>query len=206
MRDICEYLGGREDKDFLGSGNLGLVIQPQGTRLLFLQRWQDSGLVDWAAGSIRAWAPDRIELVEPLPGSGLHCSSPPARRWVFMAREDVLGMTLEWVNDSLHELVVQVELSGRLPGLITSGGSVEPWLAYAQAVYSERVTQPVFYALGATGFLGNEKRLRSGFNRNDRLLWREAGDGNCPLRPQLLAQRRSMRVRNSSSQPGTASA
>lgn len=61
MRDVCEFLSGRADNDFLGTGNLGLVIQPTGARLLFVQRWSEGGLLDWAAGSIRAWAPDRIE-------------------------------------------------------------------------------------------------------------------------------------------------
>ena len=34
IRNICEYLGGRSDKNFLGSGNVALVIEPGKTKVL----------------------------------------------------------------------------------------------------------------------------------------------------------------------------
>lgn len=100
VRDVCEYLGGRADKDFLGTGTVGLVIQAVGARLLFAQRWQAGGVFDWAAGTVRAWAPDRIELNEPMPPVGAQITLLPSARWVFAARDDVLGLTLEWKNDT----------------------------------------------------------------------------------------------------------
>ncbi|MCB9008872.1 MAG: hypothetical protein H6656_16160 [Ardenticatenaceae bacterium] len=77
MRDICAYLNGRSDKTFLGTGNLGLVIQPTAARLVFVQRWHEGGLFDWAAGSVRSWAPDRIIMDEPVPPVGARFSVRP---------------------------------------------------------------------------------------------------------------------------------
>ena len=66
IRDICEYLGGRADKNFLGSGNLALVIEPGRTRILFVQQWKEKGLFDWAGGTIHSWCPDRIAMNEAM--------------------------------------------------------------------------------------------------------------------------------------------
>ena len=70
IRNICEYLGGRSDKNFLGSGNLALVIEPAKTRVLFVQQWKEKGLFDWASGTVHSWCPDRIEMNEAIPPVG----------------------------------------------------------------------------------------------------------------------------------------
>ena len=62
IRNICEYLGGRADKNFLGSGNVALVIEPGKTKVLFVQQWKEKGVFDWAAGTVRSWCTDRIEM------------------------------------------------------------------------------------------------------------------------------------------------
>ncbi|HEX5688936.1 MAG TPA: hypothetical protein VFX76_02990, partial [Roseiflexaceae bacterium] len=93
MRDICALLGGRADKEFLGTGNIGLVVEPATARVLFAQQWQAAGLFDWACGSVRSWAPDRIELDEPTPSTAARMSHPPSARTAFATRDDVLGLT-----------------------------------------------------------------------------------------------------------------
>ena len=100
MKNICEVLGGRADKDFLGTGNIGFILQPAKVRLLFVQQWIDRGLLDWASGSVRSWAQDRIELNEPIPPVGARTWQPPSVRLVFAARDDVLGMSLEWKDEN----------------------------------------------------------------------------------------------------------
>jgi hypothetical protein len=150
VRDICKYLGGRADKDFLGTGNLGLVIQATGTRLLFVQQWKEGGVFDWAAGSVRAWWPDRVEMDAPMPPLGARLSRPPFARWVFAAREDILGMTIEWKNDTPRELLVQASFTGILSGEVWKGRELEAGFLYATAPYSDRVPQPVQYGLAAS--------------------------------------------------------
>jgi hypothetical protein len=150
MRDICAYLGDRTDKDFLGTGNIGLVIQAMRTRVLFLQRWHEGGIFDWAAGTVRSWAPDRVEMDERLPPVGASISHPPSARWVFAARDDILGLTLEWHNDTLHDVVVQAFFTGMLPGSVSMGHPPESGFLYAVAPYSDRIPQPVTFALAAS--------------------------------------------------------
>lgn len=150
MRDICAYLGGRADKDFLGTGNIGLVIQAMGARLLFVQRWKEGGVFDWASGTVCSWAPDRVEMNEPTPPVGAQISPAPTARWVFAARNDILGMTLEWNNDTPHELVVQASFTGKLPGEVRVGHDPEAGFLYSLAPYSDRVPQPVNFALASS--------------------------------------------------------
>src|SRR5688500_16796995 len=74
VRNICQYLGGRADKNFLGSGNVALVIEPDKTRVLFVQQWKEKGLFDWASGTVRSWCPDRVEMNEAMPPQGANIS------------------------------------------------------------------------------------------------------------------------------------
>ena len=150
MRDICAYLGDRADKDFLGTGNMGLVIQKTGARLLFVQRWHEGGLFDWASGTISAWAPDRVKMNEPSPPVGAHISLPPIARWIFAARDDILGMTLEWKNETSRDLVIQASFTGNLAGEVRIGHDPEAGFLYAVAPYSDRVPQPTNIALAAS--------------------------------------------------------
>lgn len=150
MRDICQYLGQRADKDFLGTGNLGLVLQAAQARLLFVQKWLAGGVFDWAAGTVRAWAPDRIELNESTPPVGAQVSSPPSARWVFAARDDVLGVTLEWDNDTPQEHMVQASFTGTLPGDVRIGQDSEAGGLYATTPYSDRVPQPLHFGLASS--------------------------------------------------------
>src|SRR5689334_1857949 len=90
-RNVCQYLGGRSDKNFLGSGNVAIVIEPQKTRVLFVQQWKEKAVFDWAAGTVRSWCPDRIEMNETSPPLGATISLPPVSRTVFITRNDVVG-------------------------------------------------------------------------------------------------------------------
>src|SRR4029077_6234646 len=92
IRNICEYLGGRADKNFLGSGNVALVIEPSKTKVLFVQQWKEKGLFDWASGTVRSWYPDRIEMKEAIPPLGATISHTPISRKIFITRDDVVGM------------------------------------------------------------------------------------------------------------------
>jgi len=150
VRDICAYLSDRADKDFLGTGNIGLVIQAMGTRVLFVQSWKEGGVFDWAAGAARSWAPDRVEMHEPTPPVGAYLSHPPSARWVFAARDDILGMTLEWNNDTPHEVVVQASFTGTLPGRVRMGHHPDAGFLYALAPYSDRIPQPITFALASS--------------------------------------------------------
>lgn len=150
MRDICGFLGGRTDKDFLGTGNIGLVAQASKARVLFVQKWVEQGLFDWAAGTVRSWSPDRMEMVEPIPPAGVQVSLAPSERWIFAGRDDILGITLVWKNDTPNKLFVQASFSGTLPGEIRKGQTGEGGIIYAQAPYSARVLQPVNFVLSAS--------------------------------------------------------
>jgi len=55
IQNICQYPGGRSDKNFLGSGNVALVIDPGKTKVLFVQQWKEKGVFDWATGTVRSW-------------------------------------------------------------------------------------------------------------------------------------------------------
>ena len=134
---MCEYLGGRSDKDFLGTGNIGLFVEALGAKVLFIQNWQESGLFDWLGGAIRSWAPDRIEMQETTPAVDAHVSHAPSARRVFAARNDVLGMTLEWNNDTPQDIVVQASFDGMLAGDIRMAHPSEAGFLYSIAPYSD---------------------------------------------------------------------
>lgn len=150
LTDICSYLGGRSDKDFLGTGNICLVLQPGGAKVLYVQQWRESGLIDWASGTVRSWAPDRIEMNEPTPPVGAHISTAPGTRRVFAARNDVLGVEFEWENKTSKEIVVQASFSGILPGNVRNREEAESGFLYSTALYSDKIPQPIHYILGST--------------------------------------------------------
>ncbi|MCA9947025.1 MAG: hypothetical protein KC449_26270, partial [Anaerolineales bacterium] len=150
MRDICAYLNGRSDKTFLGTGNLGLVIQPTAARLVFVQRWHEGGLFDWAAGSVRSWSPDRIIMAKPVPPVGASFSVRPFARQIFAARDDLLGVTLTWHNETGQPLALEATFSGELPGELRQGDETQAGILYAETPYSDRVPQPLHFALAAS--------------------------------------------------------
>ncbi len=148
IRNICAYLGNRFDKNFLGSGNVALVIEPAETKVLFVQQWKDKGLFDWAAGSVRSWYPDRIEMTEAMPPLGATISHAPASRTVFITRDDVVGMELVWKNNTSREIFIHASFTGMLPGKINTGQSAG--FLNSTVAYSSRVPQPVHYVLGSS--------------------------------------------------------
>ncbi len=150
MRNICEYLGGRADKNFLGTGNIGLQMGALESRLIFVQKWQPENLFPWAAGGVRSWAPDRVEMEETAPPFGARLSLLPSARWICVARNDILGLALEWQNDTPQPITVQASFSGLLPGAARPGAATEAGLLYAESPYSERVPEPVHYALASS--------------------------------------------------------
>jgi hypothetical protein len=149
-RNICEFLGGRSDKNFLGSGNVALVIEPGRTKVLFVQQWKEDGIFDWAAGTVSAWCPDRIEMNEDMPPLGASISYPPISRRVFITRDDVIGMELVWKNNSPHEISITASFTGKLPGTIVPGQSADAGFLCSTVPYSDKVTQPVYYVLASS--------------------------------------------------------
>ncbi|MBS1653441.1 MAG: hypothetical protein JSU05_01240, partial [Bacteroidetes bacterium] len=149
-RNICAYLGGRADKNFLGSGNMALVIEPAQTKVLFVQQWKEKGLFDWAAGTVHSWCPDRIEMNEPMPLVGASISRPPVSRRIFITRDDVLGMELVWKNNSSKEILIHASFTGILPGTVTTGQNTDAGFLYATAPYSDKIAQPLHYVLGSS--------------------------------------------------------
>jgi len=150
ISNICEYLGGRADKNFLGSGNLALVIEPRKTKVLFVQQWKEKGVFDWAAGTVRSWCPDRIEMNETIPPLGADISNSPISRSVFITRNDVAGMELVWKNNSSHKMVVHASFNGMLPGNADTGRSTDAVFLYSTVPYSDKVSQPIHYVLGSS--------------------------------------------------------
>lgn len=148
-RNICRYLGGRSDKNFLGSGNVALVVEPTRTRVLFVQQWKEKKLFDWASGTVRAWYPDRIEMNEPTPPVGASLSHPPVSRTVFITRDDVAGMEILWKNNSKAPINIQVSFTGMLPGKMSSIKGSQA-LLMSVIPYSDRISTPVYFALGST--------------------------------------------------------
>ncbi len=150
IRNICAYLGGRADKNFLGSGNVALVIEPGKTKVLFVQQWKEKGLFDWAAGTVRSWCPDRIEMNEAMPPLGATISHAPVSRKIFITRDDVAGMELVWKNNTANEISVHASFTGMLPGNTTTGQNTDAGFLYATVPYSDKVLQPVHYVLGSS--------------------------------------------------------
>ncbi len=164
IRNICEYLGGRSDKNFLGSGNVALVIEPLKTKVLFVQQWKVKGLFDWASGSVRSWNPDRIEMTEAMPPLGANISHSPISRRVFITRDDVAGMELVWENNSSKEISIHASFSGMLPGIINTGQIDDAGFLYSTAPYSDKVTQPIHYVLGSSLKPDKVNLLNSNYN------------------------------------------
>ncbi|HVU84059.1 MAG TPA: hypothetical protein VHC50_04415, partial [Puia sp.] len=149
-RNVCAYLGGRSDKNFLGSGNVALVIEPGKTRVLFVQQWKEKGLLDWTAGTVHAWCPDRIEMKETMPPVGAAISLPPISRSVFITRDDVAGMELVWANNSSKEISINASFTGMLPGNAHAARSADAGFLYSTAPYSDKVPQRINYVLGSS--------------------------------------------------------
>ncbi len=149
IKNICEYLGGRSDKDFLGSGSVALVVQPRNAKVLFVQQWRENGLFDWASGDVRHWSPDQMEMKESLPPIGATISVNPTSRKIFITRDDVVGMTLEWENSDSKEITIQASFQGNLPGEVKKEDCENSFLSSTVA-YSDKVPQPIHYVLGAS--------------------------------------------------------
>ena len=150
IRDICEYLGGRDDKNFLGSGNVALVIEPGRTKVLFVQQWKEKDVFDWTAGTIRSWCPDRIEMTDGMPPVGADISHSPVSRKVFITRDDVAGMELVWRNNTKQQISVKATFKGKLPGNMNTIESTDAGFLYSVVPYSDKVSQPVHYVLGSS--------------------------------------------------------
>lgn len=149
-KDICEYLGNRSDKNFLGSGNVALVIEPGKTKILFVQQWKEKGLIDWASGTVRSWYPDRIELNESMPAIGASISYAPISRKVFITRDDVAGMELVWKNNADTGILIHASFTGMLPGNCNAGQMGDDGIVSSTVPYSDKVLQPVHYTLNSS--------------------------------------------------------
>lgn len=150
VSNTCAFLGGRADKNFLGSGNVALVIEPLKTKILFVQQWKEKGLFDWASGTVRSWYPDRIEMNEPMPPLGASISHAPVSRRVFITRDDVAGMELVWKNNTATTILVQASFTGMLPGNVSTGQVGGAGFLYSTVRYSDKVSQHVHYVLGSS--------------------------------------------------------
>jgi hypothetical protein len=149
-RNVCEYLGGRADKNFLGSGNVALVIEPGRTKVLFVQQWKEKGLFDWASGTVRSWYPDRIEMNEAMPPLGANISYAPISRSVFITRDDVAGMELVWKNNSSQEISIYASFTGVLPGNVNAGQGADDGFLNSTVPYSDKVSKLIHYVLGSS--------------------------------------------------------
>jgi hypothetical protein len=150
IKNTCEYLGGRADKNFLGSGNVALVIEPAKTKLLFVQQWKEKGIFDWASGTVRSWYPDRIDMMETTPTFGATISYAPISRSVFITRDDVAGMELVWKNTTGKEIIIDASFTGMLPGKSSIVKSAHIGFLSSTVAYSNKVLQPVHYVLGSS--------------------------------------------------------
>lgn len=148
IKNVCRYLGGRNDKNFLGSGNVALVIEQTKSEVLFVQQWKDKGLFDWAAGKVAAWYPDRIEMTDATPPIGAAISYAPVSRNIFIARDDVIGMELVWKNNTEKNINLQASFAGALPGTISRNN--DDGLLYSNAAYSNKVQQQIYFVVGAS--------------------------------------------------------
>ncbi len=149
-RNICQYLGGRADKNFLGSGNVALVIDSFKTRVLFVQQWKEKGVFDWASGTVRSWYPDRIEMTEAMPPLGASISQAPVSRRIFITRDDVVGMELVWENNTTQGITIQASFTGILPGNATTTQSTDGGFLHSTNPYSDKVKQPIYFVLGSS--------------------------------------------------------
>jgi len=164
IRNICEYLGGRDDKNFMGSGNVALVIEPGRTKVLFVQQWKEKAVFDWASGNVRSWCPDRIEMADGMPPVGANISHSPVSRKVFITRDDVAGMELVWENNTERQISLQASFNGILPGKMNSIQDTAAGFLYSTVPYSDKVPQPVHYVLGSSIKPDRVDLLDSGYN------------------------------------------
>jgi hypothetical protein len=166
MRNTCEFLGGRADKNFMGSGNVALVIEPGKTKVLFVQQWKENGIFDWAAGTFLSWSPDRIEMNEAMPPPGASISYPTISRSVFITRDDVIGMELVWKNSSSQEISIIASFTGKLPGNILAGQIADDGWTYCN--YS---TWPRTNCHFVDGVLWAAKSLDTSLSKNAAILF-----------------------------------
>ncbi|RZJ68629.1 MAG: hypothetical protein EOO50_00165 [Flavobacterium sp.] len=150
VKDICAFLGNRSDKNFLGSGNVALVIDSTKAKVLFVQQWKEKGLVDWASGTIKSWSPDRIEMNETIPPVGAKISYEPTSRTIWISRDDVVGMQLIWKNDTRESITVTASFSGTMPGKLHAHEQGNTSFLSSTAQYSDRVDTPVHYSFSSS--------------------------------------------------------
>jgi hypothetical protein len=150
IQNTCAYLGGRADKNFLGSGNVALVIEPGRTKILFVQQWKEKGVLDWASGTVRSWCPDRIEMNEAMPPLAANISHSPISRRVFITRDDVAGMELVWKNNSSKEICIYALFTGMLPGNAKASKNADAGFLSSTVPYSDKVSQSIHYVLGSS--------------------------------------------------------
>ena len=164
LKNVCEYLGGRSDKNFLGSGNVALVIEPRKTKVLFVKQWIDTGVMDWAAGTVRSWCPDQIEMNEAIPPLAANISLAPSSRRVFITRDDVAGMELQWKNNSSKEISIHASFTGMLPGISNTGKNADAGFLYSTVDYSDKVPLPIYYVLGSSLKADKVDLINSNYN------------------------------------------
>lgn len=150
VKNVCAYLGGRANKNFLGSGNIALVIEPGKTKLLFVQQWKEKGVMDWASGTVHSWYPDRIEMNEATPPLGADISHSPISRRIFITRDDVAGLQLIWENNTEQAITIHASFTGMLPGNSNIHKNANAGFLYSTAPYSDKIAQPVHYVLGSS--------------------------------------------------------
>ena len=150
IKNICKYLGGRADKNFLGSGNVAVVVEHNKAKVLFVQQWKENGLFDWSAGTVRSWYPDRMEMNEAIPPIGASISHAPVSRRIFITRDDVLGMELVWINNSSKGISIHASFTGMLPGTVNKAQSSDSGILHSATVYSNKVSEPVHYVLASS--------------------------------------------------------
>lgn len=148
IKNVCKYLGERNDKNFLGSGNVALVVEQTKAKVLFVQQWKENGLFDWAAGTVRLWYPDRMEMNEAIPPLGANISYAPVSRSIFITRDDVVGMKLVWENTTNKNIDVRASFNGTLPGNIILKN--KEGLLSSTVPYSEKVLQPVSFVVAGS--------------------------------------------------------
>lgn len=148
-RDICQFLGNRSDKNFLGSGNVAIVVEKDKTRVDFVQQWKEKGLFDWASGTVKNWFPDRIEMSETSPLQGAKLSQEPFSRTIFITRDDVIGMELKWKNTTSKTISIDANFDGILPGSFNTATIDEGGFVNSTDFYSPKVLEEVHYVLGS---------------------------------------------------------
>ncbi len=107
--DYCQYLGGRRDKDLIGSGNLTVRVGRNGCWVKFLDQIWDHGLFDVAAGSVESWYPDHIVLRPTRRGALIE------RRTVYITPGHLAGAIVELENPTATEAPGELVIRGNMP-------------------------------------------------------------------------------------------